>query len=281
MTSVGPQQVRALAPEVRVLDVRDAASFAAGHVAGSGHVPLGQLAARRHELPEPSTPLLVLGEDAAQAQRAAEALGVLGYRDVRWLEAPWSELDGAHETGPAARLWRPTPYLEQVLASIPRGRALDVASGAGRDAVFLALEGFEVEAIDVDSDALARAADLARRHQARVAIRRVDLERADARLTPQRYALVTCFRFLHRPLLPAIAAALAPGGHLVLETFRAGQERWGKPRRPQFLLQPGELRSAFPDLETLHVEELEPEGGPVVARLHARRPRFAREQSEA
>jgi len=272
VSALGLDQARASRERARLLDVRETAAFASGHLPGSGHVPLGQLAARRHELPEPGTALLVLGEDAAQARRAAEALGVLGYRDVTWLDAPWSDLDPARATGPAARLWRPTPFLEQVLPSIPRGRALDVASGAGRDAVYLALEGFEVEAIDVDADALARAADLARRHRVKVALRRVDLERSDARLTPGRYALLTCFRFLHRPLLAAMSAALAAGGHLVIETFRAGQERCGKPRRPQYLLQPGELAEAFADLEVLHAEERDPEGGPVVARLHARRP---------
>jgi hypothetical protein len=99
-----------------------------------------------------------------------------------------------------------------------------------------------------------------------------DLEAPQASLPHGRYALVTVFRFLHRPLLPAIAAALAPGGHLIYETFRRGQERFGRPTHPRFLLWPGELERAFPGLEILRTEESEPPGGPVMARLHARRP---------
>ena len=79
-------------------------------------------------------------------------------------------------------------------------------------------------------------------------------------------------RFLHRPLLPWLERALAPGGALVYETFRTGQERHGRPKQARYLLQPGELTTAFPSLVVEHYEEVEPEGGPVLARLLARRP---------
>jgi len=153
---------------------------------------------------------------------------------------------------------------------VPRGRALDLACGTGRDAVFLATEGFDVEAWDVDRDALARAQDLANRNAVTVATRETDLETDGVTLPVARFALVTCFRYLHRPLFPAMAAALAPGGHLVIETYRRGQERFGKPRRPRFLLEPGELLAAFPTLEVLRYEEPSPPDGPLTARLHAR-----------
>jgi len=87
------------------------------------------------------------------------------------------------------------------------------------------------------------------------------------------YALVTCFRYLHRPLFPVMAAALAPGGHLVVETYRDGQQQFGKPKRPRFLLRPGELREAFAALELIRYDEPSPPGGPWTARLLARRPR--------
>jgi hypothetical protein len=83
--------------------------------------------------------------------------------------------------------------------------------------------------------------------------------------------VVTVFRFLHRPLFPAIAGSLARGGMLVYETFRRGQERFGRPRHPRFLLDDGELAEAFPSLEVLRYEETESPDGPVLASLLARR----------
>jgi hypothetical protein len=68
-----------------------------------------------------------------------------------------------------------------------------------------------------------------------------------------------------------MARALQPGGHLVFETFREGRFPLARPKRPRFLLKPGELQEAFPTLEVLHYSEPEPEGGPATARLWARR----------
>jgi SAM-dependent methyltransferase len=268
-----------------VLDTRSATDFAAGHLAGSGHIPLPELAARRTELPPRGAPILVVAEGGTGAREAAEALDSLGYADVLFLEAPLDALPrGLADRAPARRLWRPAPFLEEALARLfppdaggapgpgaGAPRALDVACGAGRDSVHLALQGFEVEAWDHDPDALARARDLAARHG--VALRTVlcDLERRDVPAPGRSFDLVICFRFLHRPLFPWIARAVAPGGWLVYETYREGQERYGRPRRQHFLLASGELAGAFPDLVTIRYEELEPAGGPVIARLIARR----------
>ena len=152
----------------------------------------------------------------------------------------------------------------------PRLHATD--AGAGREAVFLAMNGFEVEAVDDNPDILARAEALAARHGVRIQTRVRDLEWRDPGLALERYDLVTVFRFLHRPLFPHIERALAPGGWLVYETFRRGQERFGRPTHPRFLLNEGELSSAFPSLAVEDYAESDPEGGPVTARLLARKP---------
>lgn len=255
------------------LDVRDAARFAAGHPAGAGNLTPDEFSARRTELPPREAAILVVAATAAEARAAATVLERLGYPHVDWLDAPLDELPGGlADTGPPARLWRPAPFLEEVLPLLTRGPALDLAAGAGRESVFLALHGFEVEAVDDDPDILAKAEALAVRNGVRITTAVRDLERRDARLPESRYALVTVFRFLHRPLLPAIARALAPGGRLVYETFRRGQARFGRPTHPRFLLEDGELRGAFPDLVVERYEEPDPEGGPITARLLARRP---------
>jgi rhodanese-related sulfurtransferase len=262
-----------------ILDVRGEEAFAAGHVEGSGHLPAPAIEDRRSELPPRDRPVLVVAADGPAAASAARRLTDLGYR-VAWLDAPlerWPE--GADATGPAARLWRPSPFLEAVLDRLPRpgangarGRALDLAAGAGREAVFLALAGYDVEAWDHDRGALDQARALAARHGVTIRTEVRNLERREPGIPEGRHDLVSVFRFLHRPLFPSIARAVAPGGHLVYETFRRGQERFGRPRHPRFLLDPGELARAFPDLVVEHYEEQDPPGGPVIARLLARRP---------
>lgn len=256
-----------------VLDVRTAAAFAAGHLAGSGQVAAVELESRRAELPPRHHAVLVVAADAGAAEGAARTLDRMGYADVAWLDAPLASVPGGlDDTGPPARLWRPSPFLEQVLALIPPGRAVDLASGSGREAVHLALHGFQVEAWDHAPEALDRASALAAQHGVRITTVVANLERGTPALPEAAFELVTCFRFLHRPLFPAIERALAPGGYLVYETYRVGQEQFGRPRRRAFLLEPGELSSAFPGLSVVRYEESTPPEGPFVARLLARKP---------
>jgi tellurite methyltransferase len=263
-------------PEARagctVVDVRDDTAFAAGHLPGSGGVPARELEARRAELPPRDAALLVVAADGATAAAAAGELERMGYRDVRWLDAPLGEVGEATELGCGARLWRPSPFLEEVLPHLPRGRAIDIAAGSGREAALLAMAGFEVEAWDRAPEALDRARGLASRHGAHLFTVVYDFELAGATVPEASYDVVVCFRFLQRTLLPAMARALRPGGHLVYETYRVGQERFGRPTHRRFLLRPGEFLTAFPGLEVLRHEESDPPGGPVMARLWARRP---------
>jgi tellurite methyltransferase len=276
--ALSPAEAQRRRSEFAVLDIRDDAAFRAGHLAGSGNVPRAALRGRTSELPPRDQPLLVVAADARAAEAAADELCAAGFASVSWLDAPLASLDhGVEDRGPAARLWRPAPFLEEMLARIPRPRngaraALDVAAGAGREAVYLALQGYEVEARDRDPDALARAAALADRHGVSISTVVTDLEREPAALPAGRFRLIVCFRYLHRPLFAQIERALAPGGHLIYETYRLGQEKLGRPRRERFLLRPGELESAFPGLVVEHYAELEPSGGPVTARLRARKP---------
>jgi rhodanese-related sulfurtransferase len=264
------------APGVAILDVRDADAFARGHWPGAGHVPLAELEARRTELPPRDVAVTVVAASGDAAREAAGAVEALGYADVRWLDAAVAGAPGADDRSPAARLWRPAPFLESALPRlvecVPGGRVLDLAAGAGRESAFLALHGFAVEAVDDDAEILDRAAALARRFGAHITTTVLDLERRQVTLAESAYQVVTVFRFLHRPLFRAIERAIAPGGFLVYETYRRGQERFGRPKHPRFLLDDGELSSAFPGLVVEQYEEPGPEGGPITARLLARKP---------
>jgi len=123
----------------------------------------------------------------------------------------------------------------------PGGAVLDLACGAGRHARMLAARGHPVLAVDRDREALAALSSVAR-----IEPLYADLEDGSPwPLGARRFAAVVVVNYLHRPLMPLLAAALEDGGVLVYETFAAGNERFGKPSNPHFLLRPGELLDAF------------------------------------
>ncbi|MGE0722907.1 MAG: class I SAM-dependent methyltransferase [Alphaproteobacteria bacterium] len=135
----------------------------------------------------------------------------------------------------------PSDWVVRHLALIPAGGAtLDLAAGGGRHARLIRARGHPVLALDRD---VAGLADLAGDPQ--VELVRADLEDGSPwPLAGRRFAGVVVTNYLWRPLLPAIVAAVAPGGALIYETFAVGNERLGKPRNPDFLLRPGELLEA-------------------------------------
>jgi SAM-dependent methyltransferase len=150
----------------------------------------------------------------------------------------------------------PARWLIEHAALLPRsGLALDVACGRGRHARWLAERGFSVRAIDRNAEAIAALrAEAARLHLA-IEAAVVDLETGPPPLEPDRYDVIVVVHYLHRPLFPALVAALRPGGVLVYETFTRAQAERGKPTNPAFLLEPGELGSAVQPLTILEQRE--------------------------
>jgi SAM-dependent methyltransferase len=128
-------------------------------------------------------------------------------------------------------------FVERVPAN---GTVLDVAAGAGRHARLFLARGHTICAVDRD---VSRLADLAGRPG--VEILAADLEAGGPwPLGSRRFAGVVVTNYLHRPILPAIIAAVMVNGVLIYETFAAGNERFGKPSNPDFLLKSGELLEA-------------------------------------
>ncbi|HSP98784.1 MAG TPA: methyltransferase domain-containing protein [Candidatus Dormibacteraeota bacterium] len=167
----------------------------------------------------------------------------------------------------------PSSFLTEHRALLPAGRALDVASGDGRNALWLAREGFAVDAIDRAHAGLARMAAIARCEG--LVVRGVQADLEHFALPSARYAVVVNSRYLQRSLFDGLRRAVQPGGVIVFETFLREQARLGHPRNPAFLLEPGELRAEFAAFEPLVDEEgcFERDGGRVyLARLIARRP---------
>jgi len=169
----------------------------------------------------------------------------------------------------------PSQFLVEHAGLLPeRGRALDVAMGSGRNAVYLASLGLQVTGVDISPTACERALEAAR--EAGVSIEAVCADIASWEVPEAAFDVVINFNFLDRGICPRLAAALRPGGVLVFETFTAGQREFGwGPSRDEFLLQPGELPDLFPGLETLVYREgvLDTEWGKkAAAGLVARRP---------
>lgn len=154
------------------------------------------------------------------------------------------------------------------------GRILDLACGDCRNGIFLAQKGLRVTCCDRSRQALGQANQLAEASGITIQDRQVDLEREGVNPLPvDTYGAILIFRYLHRPLIPCIKKALSASGLLIYETFTVEQRKFGKPRNPDFLLNPGELLKLFKDWEVIHFfEGIKENPSRAVAQLVCRKP---------
>ena len=157
---------------------------------------------------------------------------------------------------------RPSAWLVDNADLLPRGgRVLDVACGRGRHTLWLAVEGFEVTAIDRSVEAIARVKEAAARLGLSITTDVVDLETdPPPSLGSQAYEAVLVFNYLHRPLMPAIREAVKTGGRIVYETYTRRQAERGHPKNPAFLLEEGELVRIMAPFTMLRSREGEVDG---------------------
>ncbi len=269
------------AGRLRLLDVRPGNAYLLRHIPGSVSIPAEELSWRTPELPPKWSRFAVVAADAATARRVARELRARGWIGARHVSGTLDHWPGPWQTGPAREmLWEPTPIVREWACRLPAGRVLDLGCGSGRDAVYLAWQGHHVTAVDLLPDALEKAADLARRCGVELALRQMDLRRQ--RPSAERpYDIVCMVRFLDRTLLEWIPEALAPGGHLLLETYRVAPESEAAeagpadpgPRRDGLRLAPGEaIRvSAAAGLELRAYQETDDRAGAPIVRLVARK----------
>ena len=130
------------------------------------------------------------------------------------------------------------------------GCVLDVACGHGRHARWFAARGHAVDAVDRNADALAMLTGVAN-----VTPQLADIEVDVWPYPPGVFAGVVVTNYLHRALFPVLLDALTPGGVLIYETFAVGNERFGRPSNPDFLLKPGELLDAVRGRLRVHAYE--------------------------
>jgi SAM-dependent methyltransferase len=132
----------------------------------------------------------------------------------------------------------PSAWVQRWASMIrPGGAVLDVAAGSGRHARLLARMGFEVDAVDRDPSLFAEVPP-------RVTLLEADIEAGPWPYAGRRFDGIVVTNYLFRPLLGVLADSLERGGLLIYETFARGNERFGKPSNPAFLLAPGELLEA-------------------------------------
>jgi SAM-dependent methyltransferase len=150
----------------------------------------------------------------------------------------------------------PSSWLVEHAGLLPReGRALDVASGRGRHAIWLAEHGLTTLAIDRDPDAIRKVNEAARERRLPLRAEVRDLENGTVPFRGEVFDVIVVVHYLHRPIFPALIEALAPNGLLVYETFTVAQAARGKPTNPDFLLNPGELLDLVRPLEILASRE--------------------------
>ncbi len=140
----------------------------------------------------------------------------------------------------------------------PGATVLDVACGSGRHLAWFAARGHAVTGIDRDISKAQMPGTDFEPLGTPVHLIQADIESGPWPLLqdgqPQTFGMVVVTNYLWRPLLPTLVASVAPGGVLLYETFAAGNEQWGRPSRPDFLLQPLELLQACASLHTVAYE---------------------------
>ena len=266
----------------RILDVRPAESFLAGHLKGAVSHPLGNQCPSEEVpsilLPPRHEPLLVVGEADQRfpgLARELESRGRVSVTAVEISEQLIAALPGdMAAAGPdRGHLWAAPPWLEDYLEMLPpaaKGRVLDLGCGSGRAMVFLAERGYRVTGLDWQPEALELGRQLALARKVECDFRLADLRKPDL-VPPGPWAVILNFRYLQRELLGHFHALLQPGGTALVRTFRDSSGYQGHPH-PRHRLQRGELLKYFPrgQFEVLaHEQGFDPDGRPasgIVAR---------------
>ena len=150
-------------------------------------------------------------------------------------------------------------WLPRIVATSTPPRAVDVACGLGRHALFLARHGWEVDAIDISEVALERLAAAAAGEDLPINCIRRDLEpegaSVDSPFGPDRYDLAVMMRYTNLPLIGLLSSALKPGGYLITEAYLKTGEVDAGPRNPGYRVSPGAFRGAATGLEIVDYRE--------------------------
>ena len=264
-----------------ILDIRSTEAFERLHLEGSVNIPWALLPERLNLLPPKGTTLQLIFEK--NNQEAVTFLADKGHPISAHFS--WEEIAKFCEKMPEfpvllpklvsgktqPTLWQPNPLLKQCLQEVlPHQRPLkilDLGCGGGREAVYAALQGHQVSAIEHKPQVIQRAKALAEHYGVKVDFRCCDLTQT-ACLPKEPFDLIMGFRFLERSLFPRLDALLKPHGWLMWQTFCEGVEAFGSPKNPKFILKKGELSQQFPSYKIVidRIDKIE-DGRPVISWL--------------
>jgi tellurite methyltransferase len=175
------------------------------------------------------------------------------------------EMTDIHENGS-----EPAQFLVQNIELLPKGRLLDVAMGSGRNAVYLAQMGFDVQGVDISPEAVSTTLELAQKADVTIKVQVADLE-CGYHIEKAAYDVIICFNYLQRSLIPQIKDGLRRGGMVVYETFIIDQAKFGKPKNPDHLLKHNELLDMFRDFRCLRYREGLIKGPKAIASIIAQK----------
>ena len=164
--------------------------------------------------------------------------------DKTWDERYDRESDSSKE---------PSLFLKKQICELPRGMALDLAMGTGRNAIFMAENGYVVDGIDSSEVAVEKVRSFAQRESLPIHAKQADL--TNYQILENTYDVILNFYFLERSLFPHIMKGLKQGGMLLFETYTIEQPEYGRPHNPAYLLKPNELLQSFINLHIIYYHE--------------------------
>jgi tellurite methyltransferase len=245
-------------PKRRHLDPRPESEAQQAPIVDSVNIPLDDLPARVAELPPKQEMISVAGPEQL-ARRTVAQLQSTGRRAE--LAPDWRYGEN-HGTG---RLWEPNPWLAECIASLTPESAIDLGCGSGRDAVYLAAQGWHVQAVDILPDAIQLGRNLAARCLDARTQDCIDWQVADLLDSeykfPSGFDLIFSAFFFDRALTSQAIACLNFGGSLILEAFTTvHQVNHGKPASSLRVIKPGEMAGLLKDLDIIELHEGEHNG---------------------
>jgi tellurite methyltransferase len=149
----------------------------------------------------------------------------------------------------------PADLLVQFTSAQTPGSALDLACGPGRNAIFLARQGWRVTAVDSSVVAIGILTKQVRELRLPIEARVADLEKGEFEIEPEAYDLICDFYYLERSLFPAIRGGARPGGRVIAAIHMDDPSPGVPPMNPAYLLDPGELRNEFAGWKIIHYRE--------------------------
>jgi rhodanese-related sulfurtransferase len=251
----------AMGESVVVIDVRTETEYIKRHIPGSMLIPLQELESRMGEVPDGGVPIAATCEEGIRSVAACRLLAEHGFESLYNLAGGLSRWPGPVTTGHDGnghhRLGiTPSSFLVENFGLLPRGLALDLAMGEGRNAIYLATRGFDVDGVEADPRSVAQARAAARKLSTPIRAMVGNVEDGTYIIPLETYDVIIVFNYLYRPVFRDIKDGVVPGGVVVYQAFMQQPGRTAGRSGTEQLLRPQELQEVFADWEILRSREV-------------------------